>query len=396
MKTIVINRTNLGTLTLDQSCPIKREILVPIEEQGPEHKTLFDDDTLFYTMFHASKSSIRLFGPVLRNLEPYLRNSQYFLHGAGERICIPSENINIDSTSLITTVDIHHSMDQPSHLEIISEDLGSYKVAIPEHDLTYLKNTNVLMTLFKYDYPEWIVDWAHFHNKYHGATALLLFANNPTQTTISSLCALLEKNTDYEVVYIIDWCFKYGPQGKGWTRDLDLFKSRRQDSGFCQRGSFNYALHYILKDAKAVINADIDELLVTKNHQSIFTMLQNTATGYIRYDGKWVVEGNDVKEEPALEGRRHVQFYHERFDEKCPTKWALRISELKDTHTIRAHNIRGIKNAVKYKGHAVYYHFLRINGLWKRKDPVAFGNYTGLKPNAELQEAYRIVNWDDV
>jgi hypothetical protein len=75
---------------------------------------------------------------------------------------------------------------------------------------------------------------------------------------------------------VLSWPFKFGPQaGAGQVSDSD----------FSQYAILEHARHRFLALAEAVINADVDELMITRSRASIFDLAARSATGYLKFAG---------------------------------------------------------------------------------------------------------------
>jgi hypothetical protein len=74
---------------------------------------------------------------------------------------------------------------------------------------------------------------------------------------------------------VVDWPFLYDIQDHSYPEFTD----------FCQYGVLEHARHRFLAEARAVVNADIDEFPITKRGELLFDIALRSGTGYLKYGG---------------------------------------------------------------------------------------------------------------
>ena len=134
---------------------------------------------------------------------------------------------------------------------------------------------------------------------------------------------------------------------------------------------FEHAKHRFLKYATGVINADIDELIITPKQESIFKLLANHKG--LLYPGYWI---QSIPLDPEKETRFFNYAYRSKTDRHTDYKWCINPSKLDDKIQWKVHSIR--KTHLKCINGVYYAHFKAINYNWKTKrvDNISFNNQT--------------------
>ena len=168
---------------------------------------------------------------------------------------------------------------------------------------------------------------------------------------------------------VVDWPFKFGPQGT-----LEGF----WDSDFCEYGILEHARWRFAPESAGVMNADIDELLVSSGGGGVFDALARSRLGIVRYPGRWVVgvEG-DSPVEPTR-GRRHLEYHIalkpdfvyrfgliRRDRLRCPPKWTVAPRRCPVSAQWKTHTIAGWLNGRVLSSGFLYRHFREIGDSWK-------------------------------
>lgn len=339
----------VNPLTLPESSGLRREAPRPLEFRQADYKERFDADTLAYDVFVAG-DRVQLCGPPLLNLAQPLKAADWLIDGTPVKITLD----DLDRTQ--------HSW-LKSHARggeklMITADNFELTAKISPSDLDLFHGRRVLTTKSKNNELQWISDWAKFHAIKHGVNAVLLYDNGSDSYTLDELLAALD-HPELDVIIVVDWPFKFGPQGGSW----EGLKDAPWDSDFCEYGILEHARHRFLGEASGVISHDIDELVMTNNGQTIFEIIDESKTGYIRYPGRWV---ENISKRPE-----HVPLftdfsYYSTVRSPSTVKWALDPRRTADARQWKTHGILGIPPVVKAEN-VKHRHFMGITTNWKWK-----------------------------
>lgn len=298
-------------ITLPAVIAVRRDPPRPPEFRDANYAAQFDDSTLVFDVARPVANSVVLIAPPLRNLEPLLE--QVLIDG------IPASRGEIVHHDRISEVWLHNVSAEAS----IS---GSMEVSgdLSTADSNRLfAGKRVLYTLSKDNKIEWISRWIAFNAANHGADAVLLYDNNSTSYTVAELQSRLRAAFPNLTIHVVNWPFKYGPQGSA---------SGRWDSDFAQHGAFHSARYRFLQNAKSVLNTDIDELIVSSTGASIFAATEAMEGGYIPVSGPYVLpldkQSDNHFDALYLEkAPKNLQFKWCATPRRCPTEnqWRTHI-----------------------------------------------------------------------
>ena len=276
---------------------ILREPARPIERRVDNFMEKFDFTTLSFDAFFTDcPGKIVLLGPSFLNLSPMMAKAIV--------TALPSR---ARCEFRIRNMDRHSQMwiDVPTNTTqiVIESDLGHFDIT-PSANLSHLfEGKRVLLTLSKNNRLEWIQDWVRYNRDIHGANAVLFYDNQSTIYSTDELLAALGAISDLDQVCVVSWPFKYGPLGFGY---LDYW-----DSNFCQYGALEHARWMFLQRARSALNSDIDELIVSKNGQSVFEAAERASTGMVAFHGVWVYGFVDKTIQETFESPiRYTAFDH--------------------------------------------------------------------------------------
>jgi hypothetical protein len=381
---------------LSESAGYRRTSMRPMNRRPGNFEALFDTLTVVYDCFRVAPTRALLIAPPLNRFAGIL-----------DSLVIRSWPGGIESQYQVehkfTTVLPNRRIDNVCRIWLdIPEDAGSLHLQCKAGEATIdirpnayemFRGRRVLFTLSKDNDPAWICDWMRFHRDLQHADAVLLYDNGSTAYTAKGLLEKMERVPGFSAVHVVSWPYKYGPQGIGrgtW------------DSAFCQNGAMEDARWRFLGEAQGVISCDIDELALS-DPGTLFDKTAASATGYVRFPGRWV---NGPKREPSL--LRHKESTDQLLPEwrwkgfrprdinLCPTKWAVVPSRCPEDAHWTTHEIVGMRPQDLKPPQTCYRHFLKITTNWKtnRRDMETNGP-TGHKHDAELQQAFAKVHWDE-
>ena len=331
----------LSPLTLNPSGPLRRDRPRPEEFRQPEYDAQFDFHTMFYDYFRSAdgENSI-LIGPPLLNL----KDTAY--------------DILRDSMPAALSADIRH-LDRvvqawvPNTVTALAVPSDGFEqrrmIAQPNHCYLF-DGKKVLLTKSKDNDLVWIRDWARFFASRHGCNAILFYDNASTKYGSDDVRATLSNVPGIETAVVVDWPYKFGPQGTPlW------------DSDFSQYAILEHARHRFLARAEGVINADIDEFVLTENGASVFDHLRASKTGYLKYVGRWIESATWLNREP----RRHADFvYQEIGRDDAKAKWTLDPKRCPPSAQWRVHDITGMPFDDELTQAISLRHFCAITTNW--------------------------------
>jgi hypothetical protein len=346
----------------------RRRSVRPVHAQGPGFEAAYDSETLFYDVFwgHARGAGLRdvvALGPPLRNLDRLLKNLR-ITSDVGEHALMWRYR------ALDRHMQIHITVPDAARRLCFSSALGTFNVELGAPGISPFAGKRVLMTQSKDNALHWIADWARYHRDIHGVDAVLLYDNGSTDYSLADVRACLAAVVGLESV-VVPWPYKYGPQG--------LDATRFWDSDYCQHGMLEHARRCYLADAKSVINADIDELVVSLSGESVCARAEGAYAGLVRYHGRWVFGVADRADgSVALEHRRHLDSqtvlkaqWVRRFGIltidalRCPPKWCVVPARCPDRAQWRPHVINGWPVARLTTSAFSYRHFRELSNGWK-------------------------------
>lgn len=327
--------------------------------QPDDYQDKFDYKTLSFDTFF-SEGKVILSGPPLYGLEKFIEKGKILLDHQDHTKNITITHFDRTQSNHITKIET-----QPHELTWNYEDI-SIQTQVNNNFLNEFKGKKVLFTLSKNNKFEWIYDWILFYKKYHHIDTVLFYDNNSNNYSLDELKYYLDKKELDVDIYLVPWNFKYGPQG-------GIYSGKGKtpwDSDFCQYGMFEHAKHRFLKYSVGVINADIDELVITPNGNSIFELLADYKG--LLYPGYWI-------QSIPLDENKEIRFfnyvYRSKDDQHSDNKWCINPSKLDDQTQWKVHSIR--KTNLKILKGVYYAHFKAINYNWKtqRVDNVNYDEY---------------------
>jgi hypothetical protein len=220
------------------------------------------------------------------------------------------------------------------------------------------RDRKVLLTQSRNNELQWIHDWVHFFARKHGCDAVLLYDNASTNYDADCLQNVILSIPGIEIGLVVRWPYKYGPPGSERHHPIKI----PWDSNYSQIGVLQHARHRFLSHAQAVVNADVDELVITRDKSSVFDLVTGSDTGYLRYTGRWI-EGVT---ESASETCRHLDFFYRDAapSEPLMPKWAVAPRRCPDQARWLPHKVENMKPD-RVSASVTYRHFRAISTSWK-------------------------------
>ena len=353
-----MNSVDLSPLELDPRRLLRREMPRPPNLRQADYEEKFDALTVFYDCFRSiDGTSLVFIGPPLFNLEgvvvPLL-----------ERLVPPAPS-NPERQSSLTRSDERMNSSQlwfrtdAAGIEIPPGLFLQSRIDAQPNQSDLFLARRVLLTQSKNNELAWIHDWAHFFAHHHGCDAVLFYDNASTKYDAAAVYDAISSVPGIEVVVVVHWPFKLGPPGSEPGRGQQDIP---WDSNYLQLGRLEHARNRFLGRAEAVVNADVDELVLTTDMTSVFDLVRRSETGYLRYPGYWIESAT----ESVGQDLRHVDFSYR---SKVPggsymRKWAVVPSRSEPRDRWVLHAIAGMK-ADATSRLVSYRHFRAISTGWK-------------------------------
>jgi hypothetical protein len=377
----------LSSIPLSMLGAPKREPVRPKAQRGADFDEKFDAETFAFDCFRMPDGKVALLGPSLFNLSPLVAQMRVE--------ALPS---GADAGFVVTELERHVRIivDAPEGTQALRLHLptGKADVEVQDGESDLFAGRRVLLTISQNNHFDWIRDWVAFARDHHGADALLLYDNGSTHYSTAELRDALSDIEGMQAIRVVDWPFKFGPQG---------ILGGLWDSDFCQLGAWEHARWRYLAKARSVQNADIDELLLSKRGRSVFEATESSLFGVLSYRGRWVM-GTDRTQIPlGSEERRHQDYdtvlrveQGRRFGflpidkAACPTKWTLVPAKCPTKGQWGMHSVYGWPASRLISRDFSYRHFREISNSWKyaRNDRPKFD--PALHEHDELLAAYRL------
>lgn len=369
----------------------RREPTRPEEFRGENFDRQFDDTTLFYDAVSVGESQVALFAPPFFNLAESLSATRFF---AGSAPC----------EAEIRSYDRHAQIwmkTSPADSIRARGPLGDFAITVSRSEWDFFRDRRVIFTMSKDNPIEWILDWVRFNRDVHGADAVLIYDNGSTAYASATLSDAIASVSGIERSVVVEWPCRYGPQG---TNSWDHW-----DSDFCQLGAWEHARWRFLQDARAVMNSDVDELVLSKDGTSVFEAAERSPLGLVRYRGRWIigVDRDGSRATDALPRHRDFEIYmppEYRFSWRagrrdmngCQPKWTVVPQKCPPRSQWHVHSIASWwPSYLPCSRNFTFGHFREIGNNWKyqRTNRVAF-DPTIHETNGLLRSTFRLVDWN--
>ncbi|MEM9900899.1 MAG: hypothetical protein AAF865_06105 [Pseudomonadota bacterium] len=276
----------------------RRPIRVPADDRSAGFEAAYDFDTLWYDAVRIG-DRVHLVCPRLYTLRPLL-----------DRLTADGHRIGAVGVRGFRRHDLA-CLRVPQKAAKIGLRIGSWSAesGISADQAALFAGLNAALHMNRNNRLNWFADWARFHIAEHGLEAMLILDN----------CS-----TDYPPHAILDHLSGTGlkravvlkvPQPYGPTRR----KHGRRGGKFLQPAMLNLARLRFLRQARAVLNADLDELVWSRGG-SVFDAAMRHPLGLVMFKGAWRMPPPRTQAPFA-----HAQHVHLREGEwPCPTKYCIR------------------------------------------------------------------------
>jgi hypothetical protein len=384
IKKIIVDDLTSSPIIFPKDSGISRERARPIEYRQPTYDLDYDFHTLFYDVFLSDNSrEIMITAPPFLKLRTYISGTYLKLFDGIEHYDVEVEIINFQRYDEAIIKIPENVPPENLSLKLILPDQPAITVQVRDNYHEAFAGKNVAMTIYKFDHLDWVKDWVEFHVKYHGTNAFVFYRNNAVYVSRYALLEAVQDIPGIDVVAVVDWPFPFGPRAGG---------TEYWDSDFAKHGALGHARRRFLEQADAVLNVDIDELLVLEDHRSIFTKLAATETGYVTFNGIWTSAPNDRFEDLAKRRHTHYQYHGQIYSDtkQCPIKWVVDPKKCSQKAQWTTHEVKNMEGYSYPNDQVRYRHFRNLNMGWKvdRTKPLLAYNKDRL-----LIEAYEKIGW---
>jgi len=265
-----------------------RDRRYPEGKSDPAHEVRYDFRTFFYDVFFDPASSkVVIICPPLMNFRALIEGIDFQIDGTHVR---PAEVRDLSRCSVMS----FDATGKAPQVLTISHKLFGGNVAIGRSYVDEFNGLNAMYSLSKNNSLQWIQDWLTFNVRVHGANAVILADNMSTEYGPEDLRNAVNEVDGLEVAMILRARYPFGPTSLGYQNTL-----------FLQRSLMELYKQRFLRQARAVINTDIDELFVSSTGRSIFDATVESERGYIRADARWVY-ADTMQQIDEIRHKHHV------------------------------------------------------------------------------------------
>ena len=351
----------LASIVLPESLGLRRDRIVPAKLCGEGFDAGYDFRTLVYDAVAAPGEGVRLYCPKLLNFEALLRAADIRLDGVAVRPGRVQRSERYDVVEL----------PGPAGILTIGVDSWRGEVAVSPLEREDFAGRNCLVTLSRNNDLRWILDWAAFHVREHGGEAVLLFDNASTLYGAAEIEAALAGVDGLRAVRVVPVSFVYGPQAS---------KRMKFRANFLQAGLLNLARFRFLADARAVLQCDVDELVLREGSASIFDATVASRTGFLRFAGEWRYP--DPASEAMPLHRDHVHRTPE--PRSCPPKYCIVPGGPMRAKSWATHGLHGVLFGRRFVSNEFrFLHCFGISDFWKGRPTSQAVHATLVDPEAE-------------
>ncbi len=335
----------LSTTVLPAPFGLWRDL--PPRAEDPDHPgwQRYDRDTLIYDAVHLpGENLVRVYLPRTYNLSGIVRGASFLIDGR------PAPKPRHRTNRRFETLDFSVGARAPSVVTMKTDRLGEISTQVARGDGDLFAGRNVLYTMLSNERLEWIRDWMSFHRKEHGADAVLIAHNVTEAYTSAELEDAIRSVPGFRAAEVITVPLPWGPSHR--EKGVD-------DGKFLQTTLLNLARDRFLMRARAVLNCDVDELVVRTGDRSIFDAADRW--GYATFWGKWYYPAG------SIDHPRHAD--HRLFDpgqKRCPTKFVFRPDSLLGRRCLSVHSLERLNRRIfAERSEFSFIHCWSVSNSWK-------------------------------
>ncbi|PRY23222.1 hypothetical protein CLV78_105278 [Aliiruegeria haliotis] len=277
---------------------LRRSAIIPPDAQGEGFDAAYDWTTLWYDAVQRDQE-VLLVCPKLLNFKAMIADGALRLDGAPARV---------RRVEAWRRHDIVHLRGAAGRTVATSAGRWSGESGVSPDQSGIFAGLNASLHISRNNRLEWIADWARFHIGEHGLEAMLVMDNGSDDYAPEAVLDALAQ-TGLKRAVVLKVPHPYGP-----------VRAKKGGGGakFLQPAMLNLARLRFLYRARAVLNADLDEL-VWSGAGSVFDATVSSRFGFLAFDGKWRMPPLGL-EPPHV----HADHIHERVGDKpCPSKYCI-------------------------------------------------------------------------
>ena len=353
----------LASVVLPDARALRRDHIVPERLRPPGHDAGYDFRTLFYdAVLMPERGAVWLFCPKLANFAGLLRNG----------LTIDGQPVRPSRVRRFERYDIAELpwTGGPGTLALAA---GGWRtaVALSATDRATFAGRNVLLTLSKNNDLRWIRDWVLFHVREHRADAVLFFDNGSADYGAADVEAALAGIDGLGPGIVASAVFPYGPPGA---------RRMKFRANFLQAALLNLARHRFLAAARAVLQCDVDELVLRRTDAGVFDATVASRAGFLRIPGEWRYP------DPALDAmpRHRDHFRRTRETRTCPPKYCIVPDGPMRGKSWATHGLHGVIFGQRYVSDEFrFLHCYGISDFWKGRPTSQAAQATEVDPEAD-------------
>ena len=247
-----VSVVHLAGFTLPEDGPHARAHLLAEADRTEAYRAKYDRHTLFYDCVRLDGQDRLLFtAPRFLNLWPLFR-----------------DGLRIDGTRprrlSRRTYPKYELVQAPAPRDRVTLEIdGRETEIVPNAPLApRFAGLNAVMTMNRNNRLDWIADWLTFHVRAHGLEAALIKDNGSDAYTLDDLARCVASVKGLKTAVVMSAPFEYGTELPRRASPVSPM--------FLQLALMNLARVETLSRARAVLNADIDELIAARSGARVF------------------------------------------------------------------------------------------------------------------------------
>jgi hypothetical protein len=321
----------------------------------------YDSSTLIYDcVWLPQEKVLRLYLPKPIGFATQLKASRFALDG---------ETVSIAHWRRFRQYDeIDFTAPQkPSQLEVVTTTASS-SISVNDNRSDIFAGRNVLYTMLRNDDLRWVHDWGLAHQRNHGTDAILIADNGSTAYSTAELLQTIRSIPGIEVAQVLTVPFRHGPSshtcsGVGATK-------------FLQTACLNLCRGRFFSTARGVLVCDVDELVFSRDGESIYDATANSLTKYKTFHGHWRFANATVD---LSRHKDHV--FADKGTGLCASKYCIVPDSVFGRMSWSVHSLENVNRRIFRRGKRFgFYHCQSINTSWKSPRHATPTNHTKIDP----------------
>ncbi|OSP55562.1 hypothetical protein [Pseudoruegeria sp. SK021] len=309
----------LSGFTLPEGSPVLRDHVRKPKRRSDHYHAAFDRRTLIYDcVWQPDHNRYLLMTPMLSNLWPTLRDGlrqngapvqglRRKRMGKYDLVMVPGAKVDLS----LVLGDKEYPLTQRAS---VAENFAGMNCAVT------MNRNNPL---------DWITDWAAWHVALHGLQGVLIFDNGSDAYSPDELAAALAGVRGLQQVVVASAPYPYGT--------TDRVERGEIRPNFLQPAMLNLARTDFLRKARAVLNADFDELVMSRDGSSVFDAAVARRHLAVRLPVYWAYPDPDVSG-PARQLDHQFRNDPKR---RTPRKWCVAPGGLSSRFGWHVHHVGG-------------------------------------------------------